>query len=228
MNSTPSPRALWHRPHYTIDQAIALDDAPMGPLHEEFLQWVATCTTPGRHVLELGCSTGRLAIAICRKWPESRVMASEASTQLLDLARYALEVERLTHRIQLHHADEERPFPFPDAYFDTIVAHLVLHRIDRPQEWIAEAIRCLQPGGSLLLRDWLPGDLAGDGTQLPDSWQAMIPWRIDPLVQQSIWSFEEIAEWPLPAQASWQQMERSQGGLVWSGVIRKTDPQHVA
>lgn len=228
MNSSPSPRALWHRPHYTIDQAIALDDAPFGLLHEEFLRWVATCTTPGRHVLEMGCSTGRLAIAICRRWPDARVMASETSTELLDLARYALEVERMTHRIQLHHVDYERPFPFPDAYFDTIVAHLMLHRVDRPQEWLAEAIRCLQPGGSLLLRDWLPGDLADDGTELPYLCQEIIPWRSDPLVQQSIWSFEEIAEWPLPAQASWQQMERSQGGLVWSGVIRKTDPQHVA
>jgi SAM-dependent methyltransferase len=137
-------------------------------------------------------------------------------------------VERLTHRIQLHHADEERSFPFPDAYFDTIVAHLVLHRVDRPQEWIAEAIRCLQPGGNLLLRDWLPGDLADDGTQLPDSWQAMIPWRSDPLVQQSIWTFDEIAAWQLPAETSWQQMERSPGGLFWSGVIRKTGSLHVA
>jgi SAM-dependent methyltransferase len=155
-------------------------------------------------------------------------MASEASTQLLDLARYALEVERLTHRIQLHHADEERPFPFPDGYFDTIVAHLALHRVDRPQEWIAEAIRCLQPGGSLLLRDWLPGDLAGDGSQLPDLWQAMMPWRNDPMVKQSIWSFDEITAWPLPEETSWEQMERGPVGVVWSGVIRKNGPQYVA
>jgi SAM-dependent methyltransferase len=47
----------------------------------------------------------------------------------------------------------------PDASFDAVVIHQVLHYADRPAAVIAEAARVLRPGGLLVLVDFAPHTL---------------------------------------------------------------------
>ena len=47
----------------------------------------------------------------------------------------------------------------PDASFDAVVVHQVLHYADRPAAVIAEAARVLRPGGILMLVDFAPHEL---------------------------------------------------------------------
>jgi SAM-dependent methyltransferase len=49
--------------------------------------------------------------------------------------------------------------PLPDACFDAIVIHQVLHYADRPAEAIAEAARVLRPDGVLIVVDFAPHTL---------------------------------------------------------------------
>ncbi|HYM73936.1 MAG TPA: class I SAM-dependent methyltransferase, partial [Stellaceae bacterium] len=46
--------------------------------------------------------------------------------------------------------------PLPDASFDAVVIHQVLHYADRPAAAIAEAARVLRPGGVLVVVDFTP------------------------------------------------------------------------
>jgi ArsR family transcriptional regulator len=47
----------------------------------------------------------------------------------------------------------------PDACFDAIVIHQVLHYADRPAEAIAEAARVLRPDGVVIVVDFAPHTL---------------------------------------------------------------------
>src|SRR5208283_2788835 len=47
----------------------------------------------------------------------------------------------------------------PDASFDVVAIHQVLHYADRPAAVIAEAARVLRPGGILVLVDFAPHTL---------------------------------------------------------------------
>ena len=49
--------------------------------------------------------------------------------------------------------------PLPDASFDAVVIHQVLHYADRPAAAIAEAARVLRPGGVLVVVDFAPHGL---------------------------------------------------------------------
>ena len=46
--------------------------------------------------------------------------------------------------------------PLPDASFDAVVIHQVLHYADRPAAAIAEAARVLRPDGVLVVVDFAP------------------------------------------------------------------------
>jgi ubiquinone/menaquinone biosynthesis C-methylase UbiE len=60
--------------------------------------------------------------------------------------------------------------PFGDAAFDTVVCELGLCSIPRPEDAIAEMVRVLKPGGSLLLLDHI-------GSSWPPVW--MLQWLVE-------------------------------------------------
>jgi ArsR family transcriptional regulator len=53
---------------------------------------------------------------------------------------------------------ELEALPLDDASMDAATFMLVLHHIERPALAIAEASRCLRPGGRLLIVDMMPHD----------------------------------------------------------------------
>ena len=49
------------------------------------------------------------------------------------------------------HADLNRPLPFAEASFDTVLLTDVLEHIARPEQLIAESARVLRPGGKVIV-----------------------------------------------------------------------------
>jgi ubiquinone/menaquinone biosynthesis C-methylase UbiE len=99
----------------------------------------------GGDVLEVAVGTGR-------NLPYYR---AEVSVTGIDLSAEMLEIARRRAResgapVQLHVADAHT-LPFRDGTFDTVVATLALCSIPDDERAVAEAVRVLRPGGTLVL-----------------------------------------------------------------------------
>jgi ubiquinone/menaquinone biosynthesis C-methylase UbiE len=108
-------------------------------------------------LLDLGTGTALIPVELCKRFERCRVLAVDAAAHMLDLARYHLEANSLTGRIQLAQADA-KALPFDDAQFDVVISNSIIHHIPEPLAVMQQAIRVLRPGGLLFFRDLLRPD----------------------------------------------------------------------
>ena len=108
-------------------------------------------------VLDLGTGTAQIPIELCRRFKECRVMAVDAATYMLELARYNVEAAGLIERIQLVKADAKR-LGFEDGTFDVVTSNSIVHHIREPIQTLREAARVVKQGGLLFFRDLLRPD----------------------------------------------------------------------
>lgn len=107
----------------------------------------------GQRVLDIGCGTGSLTIALKRAQPELRVTGLDPDPRALDRARR--KAERAQVQVQY-----ERGFgdalPFADAAFARVFSSFMLHHLqpDAQLLLLQEALRVLEPAGSLHLIDF--------------------------------------------------------------------------
>jgi SAM-dependent methyltransferase len=94
----------------------------------------------GARVLELGCGTGRLSAALAER-DHARVLAVDISPAMVERAR-AINVDARVARAEA--------LPFKAAWFDAVVARMVVHLVDRPRVF-AQAARVLAPGGRIVV-----------------------------------------------------------------------------
>lgn len=94
----------------------------------------------GRRVLDIGCGTGRLSVALAEH-ARARVWGVDASAEMLAVAKDKVPGVAFKQA----HAES---LPFKDGWFERAVLWLVLHLVDRPAA-LAEARRVLGPGGRL-------------------------------------------------------------------------------
>ncbi|WP_299472253.1 class I SAM-dependent methyltransferase [uncultured Roseibium sp.] len=104
---------------------------------------------PGIKVLDCGAGSGALskAFAVEMKRPFD-LSVVDISPRMLTLAERALQAEGVPCRLELA---DIRTLPFRDEEFDLVMcAHTIEHLPD-PETALAEALRVLKPGGTLLL-----------------------------------------------------------------------------
>ena len=101
----------------------------------------------GRRVLEIGCGTGTLAVALAE---QARVWAVDASPEMLEVARTRDAGGHVGWR-----AADATALPFRDGWFERAVMRAVVHLLDRPSAF-AEAHRVIQPGGRLAIASFDP------------------------------------------------------------------------
>jgi ubiquinone/menaquinone biosynthesis C-methylase UbiE len=105
-----------------------------------------------RDLLDIGTGTGRMLEILGPL--VGQALGIDQSREMLAIARVNLEhagaangTVRLGDMYQL---------PLPDASFDVVVIHQVLHYADRPAAAIGEAVRVLRPNGVLIVVDFAP------------------------------------------------------------------------
>lgn len=107
---------------------------------------------PGLRVLDVGCGTGNLLLALGRRRLGVELVGLDPDLRALAAAG------RKSGRAGVA-VDWRRGFaqelPFPDASLDRVFSSLMLHHLDPPakDELLAEVRRVLRPGGLLVLAD---------------------------------------------------------------------------
>src|SRR5437764_2085151 len=106
---------------------------------------------------------------LCSRFADCHVMAADAAVSMLELARYNLEVNNLTHRIELAHVDAKK-LPFRDAMFDVVMSNSIIHHVPEPMHVLREAVRVARPGGLLFFRDLLRPDSEAELSRLVETY----------------------------------------------------------
>ncbi len=110
---------------------------------------------PGRsrRILDVGCGTGTLAIAIKPRVGAGEVHGIDASPEMIQVAKEksAKDGSDIDFRGALIEA-----IPFPDASFDLVTSSLMLHHLpdDVKAKGFLEIQRVLKPGGRFMAMDF--------------------------------------------------------------------------
>lgn len=105
-------------------------------------------------LLDLGTGTAQIPIEFCKHVSEGRVLAVDAAIEMLEIARYNIELAGVITRVRLAHVDAKE-LPYRDAMFDVVMSNSIVHHIPDPTTALAEAVRVLKPGGLIFFRDLL-------------------------------------------------------------------------
>ncbi|MFN8515682.1 MAG: methyltransferase domain-containing protein [Thermomicrobiales bacterium] len=130
-----------------LDQLMALED--MRRYKRESYALVGA--RPGARLLDLGCGAGDDARAIARLVaPGGQVIGLDSSARMIDAARERAARDSLPIEFVV---GDLYQLAYPDASFDGVRADRVFqHLPDRPKA-LAEAIRVLRPGGTVVVSD---------------------------------------------------------------------------
>ncbi len=114
-----------------------------GAWRERFAALVELGDLRGRRVLDIGCGTGQLAVALAAE-ARAKVWGVDASREMVAVARAAVPAG-----VGIRHGLAER-LPFRDDWFDRATMSLVVHLVDRPAAF-AEARRVVTRTGRVAI-----------------------------------------------------------------------------
>jgi ubiquinone/menaquinone biosynthesis C-methylase UbiE len=109
----------------------------------------------GEDVLDLGCGTGALALALKRRQPGACVVGLDPDPKALALAEHKRQEAGVEIEWVQGYAGR---VPFPAQRFDCVISSLMIHHlpIDQKRAAFQDVKRLLRPGGRFLLLDFGP------------------------------------------------------------------------
>ncbi len=163
--------------------AIFLED----PLYADTLALIAQMLgdANGKSLLELGCGTGNLVVAVLKAHPEAHVVGIDPSEGMR--ARCAAKFSG-DERVEVQ-AGDALHLPFPDAHFDFIASNYTLHHLSPGERQLCarEMARVLKPGGTLFYSDFFTS------VEAPPDDPARMRDIIQTMLAQALYSLERGA-----------------------------------
>jgi len=104
-------------------------------------------------VLDVAVGTSEVAMAICRRHTEARVLGIDFSPAMLAVAQKKISRRGLTSRINLATGDGRR-LPVASATVGAVTISFGIRNIEEKALVLAEFYRVLKPGGQLLIMDF--------------------------------------------------------------------------
>ena len=148
-------------------------------LDGEFYRQVAVNLLPERcgTALDIGTGSGLLIPHLLER--AERVIAVDASTRMLELAREtaANAAERCDFRCDFRLGDLEH-LPVADGEVDAVVACMVLHHVSDPEAALHEAFRVLEDGGRVAIVDLHRHGEESFRERLADLWLGFQPAQL--------------------------------------------------
>ncbi|WP_298400081.1 class I SAM-dependent methyltransferase [Sphingobium sp.] len=128
----------------------------------------------GGAVLEIGCGTGRNLIAVGKAWPRARLYGVDISEAMLETAHVSVAKAGMVDRVRLAQGDAcgfDAVTLFGREKFERVFISYALSMIPEWEMALAQAARCVAPGGRLEIVDF------GQQEALPKVWkQALFGW----------------------------------------------------
>lgn len=136
--------------------------SPGGP--EEVARVIEGVEIAGKHVLDIGCGSGAIAVILARDFGAAKVTGIDVETPVCEAARTRIKAAGLSDRIDIVKVDPG-PMPFADATFDVVFSKDSIIHIPDKAAMASEAFRVLKPGGRFAASDWLTNH---DGEMSPE------------------------------------------------------------
>lgn len=146
------PRTLEPEVMDDRQEAIEYNDMDHSAVNACFVDDLIQRSPLGKDILDLGTGTALIPVELCARDRDVRIMAADAAVEMLELARYNIEIHGLLDRIQLSRCDAKKLI-FQDSFFDTVMSNSLVHHLPTAENFFAEVLRVLRTGGLLFVRD---------------------------------------------------------------------------
>ena len=138
----------WEAGNYDEKFSISYDERCIDYARERFLKAVPGGLRYGR-VLEVGAGTGFFIINL---WQAGFVGEDAHATDISERMLQVCKRNASEHGLELRTSQgDAEDLPYPDERFDLVIGHAFIHHLPDPQAAMAEMLRVLAPGGTLVI-----------------------------------------------------------------------------